>query len=629
MSWGICHGIPNFFEPPTREPFPDKPSVSLTGEELKRWQLIFGYTLEDLKILLAPMAEKGKEPLGSMGDDTPPAILSRRPRLLYDYFRQLFAQVTNPPLDAIRESLVTALDLFVGPEENLLDETPAHCRRIKLTSPILTARQLSDLRENRDGGFKSANLEMCFSARTGAMGLARGMRDLCLSASQAVRDGAGLLILTDRGMDGDKAPMPALLAVSGVHHHLIRQGLRTQCDLIVESAEPREVHHFCCLLGYGAGGIHPYLALASIKGLLDNGRIAGVYAAQAARNYIRAIEAGILKVMSKMGISTLQSYRGAQIFECLGLSGDVVHAYFTDTVSRIGGAGLDQIVGEITLRHEQGFEKWERALMRGLDSGGRYQWRRGGEVHQYQPKMLALFRQAVFEDDHPAWRAYTDLVNGQNSREGLLRGLIAIKSARASIPLAEVESWTRIVQRFKTGAMSYGAISKEDHEALAIAMNRIGARSNSGEGGEDADRFTPDENGDWRNSAIKQVASGRFGVTGAYLVNAKELQIKTAQGAKPGEGGQLPGFKVYPWIAETRHSTPYVGLISPPPHHDIYSIEDLSQLIYDLKCANPRARVSVKLVSAAGVGTVAAGVAKGGAHTILISGESGGTGANP
>lgn len=617
------------FEPPTREPFPDKPSISLTGEELTCWQHIFGYTREDLRILLAPMAEKGKEPLGSMGDDTPPAILSRRPRLLYDYFRQLFAHVTNPPLDAIRESLVTALDLFVGPEENLLDETPAHCRRIKLASPILTARQLSALRENRDGGFKSANLEMCFSARTGAMGLAMGMRDLCLSASQAVRDGAGLLILTDRGMDGDKAPMPALLAVSGVHHHLIRQGLRTQCDLIVESAEPREVHHFCCLLGYGAGGIHPYLALASIKGLLDNGRITGLDTAQAVRNYMRAIEAGILKVMSKMGISTLQSYRGAQIFECLGLSDDVVHAYFTDTVSRIGGAGLDQIVGEITRRHEQGFEKWEHALIRGLDSGGRYQWRRGGEAHQYQPKMLALYRQAVFEDDHPAWKAYTDLVNGQNSREGLLRGLIAIKPAGESIPLAEVAPWTRIVQRFKTGAMSYGSISKEAHEALAIAMNRIGARSNSGEGGEDADRFTPDENGDWRNSAIKQVASGRFGVTGAYLVNAKELQIKMAQGAKPGEGGQLPGFKVYPWIAETRHSTPYVGLISPPPHHDIYSIEDLSQLIYDLKCANPQARVSVKLVSAAGVGTIAAGVAKGGAHTILISGESGGTGASP
>jgi glutamate synthase domain-containing protein 2/glutamate synthase domain-containing protein 3 len=410
---------------------------------------------------------------------------------------------------------------------------------------------------------------------------------------------------------------------------LIRQGLRTQCDLIVESAEPREVHHFCCLLGYGAGGIHPYLALASIKGLVDNGRIAEVDGPQAAKNYIRAIEAGILKVMSKMGISTLQSYRGAQIFECLGLSDDVVRAYFTDTVSRIGGAGLDQIVGEITRRHEQGFEKWEHALMRGLDSGGRYQWRRGAEAHQYQPEMLALFRQAVFDDDHPAWKACTDLVNAQNRREGLLRGLIAIKPAKAPIPLAEVEPWTRIVQRFKTGAMSYGSISKEAHEALAIAMNRIGARSNSGEGGEDADRFTPDQNGDWRNSAIKQVASGRFGVTGAYLVNAKELQIKMAQGAKPGEGGQLPGFKVYPWIAKTRHSTPYVGLISPPPHHDIYSIEDLSQLIHDLKCANPQARISVKLVSAAGVGTIAAGVAKGGAQTILISGESGGTGASP
>ncbi|MGD9216290.1 MAG: glutamate synthase large subunit, partial [Desulfobacteraceae bacterium] len=617
------------FQPPDKEPAPCAPALPSDAESLKRRQHIFGYTQEDLKILLSPMAQQGKEPLGSMGDDTPPAILSRRPRLLYDYFKQLFAQVTNPPLDGIRESLVTALNLYIGPEQNILDETPNHCRRIKLSSPILTASQLNELRANTIDGIKSCEIGMCFTARAGAMGLARGMSDLCLAASKAVADGAGLLILTDRGVDEHTAPIPALLAVAGVHHHLIRQGTRTQCDLVVESAEPREVHHFCCLLGYGAGGIHPYLAFSSLKGLVDSGRITQLDESQAARNYIHAIEAGILKVISKMGISTLQSYRGAQIFECLGLSDDVVRQYFTETVSRIGGAGLDKIATEITRRHEQGFLKWESSKFQGLDSGGRYQWRRGGESHQYNPNTLTVFRQAVFDNDESAFGNFASQINRQNGDEGLLRGLISIKSHNRPIPIEAVEPWTDIVKRFKTGAMSYGSISQEAHEALAVAMNRIGARSNSGEGGEDPDRYRPDENGDWRNSAIKQVASGRFGVTGPYLVNARELQIKMAQGAKPGEGGQLPGFKVYPWIAKTRHSTPYVGLISPPPHHDIYSIEDLSQLIFDLKCANPRAKVSVKLVSAAGVGTIAAGVAKGGAHTILISGESGGTGASP
>jgi len=614
---------------PAEESAAGQPSVDLGAEDLARWQHIFGYTQEDLRILLAPMAQSGKEPVASMGDDTPPAILSKRPRLLYDYFRQLFAQVTNPPLDAIREALVTALDLFVGPEQNLLDETPDHCRRIKLASPILTAHQLQTLREGAGIGMPIAELEMCFSARAGAMGLAQGMSALCLAAAQAVRDGADLLVLTDRGVDAEQAPIPCLLAVAGVHHHLIRQGLRTRCDLIVESAEPREVHHFCCLLGYGAGGIHPYLALATVGDLVAGGRITDLDADQATRNYIHALEAGILKVMSKMGISTLQSYRGAQIFECLGLSDDLVREYFTDTVARIGGAGLDTVALEICRRHERGFQKWEQSERQGLDSGGRYQWRRNGEAHQYNPHTLAQFRQAVFDNDAQAWGRFSSAVDEQNRQEGLLRGLMAFKPASKPIAIEAVEPWTEIVKRFKTGAMSYGSISKEAHEALAIAMNRIGARSNSGEGGEDPDRFTPDENGDWRNSAIKQVASGRFGVTGEYLVNAQELQIKMAQGAKPGEGGQLPGFKVYPWIAKTRHSTPYVGLISPPPHHDIYSIEDLSQLIYDLKCANPEARVTVKLVSATGVGTIAAGVAKGGAHTILISGETGGTGASP
>ncbi len=611
------------------DPSPCRPSVDLDGEALSRWQHLFGYTQEDLRLLLGPMAESGKEPVGSMGDDTPPAILSKRPRLLYDYFRQLFAQVTNPPLDAIREELVTALSLFIGPEQNLLDETPAHCRRIKLPGPILTAGQLKDLRDGKVGGMTSAELKICFSAQAGALGLAQGMSDLCLAATEAVQKGVQILILTDRDVDEKQAPIPALLAVAGVHHHLIRQGLRTRCDLILESAEPREVHHFCCLLGYGAGGIHPYLALGSIRGLVKNGRLTGLQEDDAARNYIHALEAGILKVLSKMGISTLQSYRGAQIFECLGLSDDVVRQYFTDTVARIGGAGMEQVAAEILRRHHRGFETWENSRMQGLDSGGRYQWRRDGETHQYNPQSLANFRQAVFENDEHAWKRFSSQVDAQNREEGLLRGLITIKPAGKAIPIEEVEPWTDVVKRFKTGAMSYGSISKEAHEALAIAMNRIGARSNSGEGGEDPDRYKPDENGDWRSSAIKQVASGRFGVTGHYLVNARELQIKMAQGAKPGEGGQLPGFKVYPWIAETRHSTPYVGLISPPPHHDIYSIEDLAQLIFDLKCANPKARVSVKLVSATGVGTIAAGVAKGGAHTILISGETGGTGASP
>jgi glutamate synthase (NADPH/NADH) large chain len=602
---------------------------ALEGDRLQRWLHVFGYTQEDLRILLAPTAEKGKEPIGSMGDDTPPAVLSRRPRLLYDYFRQLFAQVTNPPLDAIREALVTSLTLYAGPEHNLLSENPAHGRRLKLAGPVLTDAQLAAIAQNRIPGLRSAALSMCFPVEDGVRGLTCAMEDLCAAAAAAAGQGADLLVLTDRDVDAQKAPIPALLAVAGVHHHLIRRGLRARCDLIVESAEPRESHHFCCLLGYGAAAVNPYLAMAAVRRLAGDGRIAGVDAERAVGNYIHALEAGILKVMSKMGISTLQSYRGAQIFECLGLSDEVVRRYFTHTVSRIGGAGLEQMAKETALRHDRGFRSWERTFFQGLDSGGKYQWRRDGEKHQYTPRMLALVRRAVFDDDPAAWNDFSVQVHIQNQNEGLLRGLIQFKKKGNPIPLAEVEPWSVIVRRFKTGAMSYGSISREAHEALAVAMNRIGARSNSGEGGEDPERFTPDADGTWRNSAIKQVASGRFGVTGHYLVNARELQIKMAQGAKPGEGGQLPGFKVYPWIAATRHSTPYVGLISPPPHHDIYSIEDLAQLIHDLKCANPEARISVKLVSAAGVGTVAAGVVKGGAHTVLISGESGGTGASP
>ncbi len=626
-QWVQDHQI--CFDAAIPEAIGPKPTAAFAGAQLKQWQHLFGYTQEDLKLLLAPMAEKGKEPLGSMGDDIPPAILSRRPRLLFDYFRQLFAQVTNPPLDAIREALVTALTLYLGPEHNLLSETPQHCRRLKIDSPFLTAGQFDALAEDRLPGLHSTRLAMRFVARAGAPGLARGMSDLCLAATREIEAGTNILILSDQDIDAQHAPIPSLLAVAGVHHHLIRQGLRTRCDLVVESAEPREVHHFCCLLGYGAGAIYPYLALATVVDLADGGRIEGVDAEQAMRNYIHAAEAGVLKVMSKIGISTLQSYQGAQMFECLGLSDDVIRQYFTHTISRIGGAGLDQMTQEIGMRHQLGFNPKTSDPLSGLASGGKYKWRRNGEYHQYNPQTLALFRQAVFKNDHQAWNAFSTEVNAQNCTEGLLRGLMILKPRAQPVPLEEVEPWDQIVKRFKTGAMSYGSISKEAHEALAIAMNRLGARSNSGEGGEDPHRYVPDESGDWRNSAIKQVASGRFGVTGHYLVNAKELQIKMAQGAKPGEGGQLPGFKVYPWIAKTRHSTPYVGLISPPPHHDIYSIEDLSQLIYDLNCANPRARVTVKLVSSAGVGTIAAGVAKGGAHTVLISGESGGTGASP
>jgi glutamate synthase domain-containing protein 2/glutamate synthase domain-containing protein 1/glutamate synthase domain-containing protein 3 len=601
----------------------------IAGRELTRRQQLFGYTLEDLKMILMPMIVEGKEPVGSMGDDIAPAILSSRGRLLYDYFKQLFAQVTNPPLDAIREALVTSLNTYLGAEGNLLEASAEHCRRLKLERPVLTDSQLAAVRAAGLPGIRAATLDMCFPIQTGSAGLAHGMERLCREASGAVQDGAGVLILSDRCVDDRQAPISALLAVAGVHHHLIRQGLRTRCALVVESAEPREVHHFCCLLGYGAAAVNPYLVYATIDDGIASGKFPLADRAAAVRNYNHAVAAGILKVMSKNGISTLQSYQGAQIFECLGLAEAVVDRFFTDTATRISGADLDGLAEQVLRRHERAFEDWDSASPPPLASGGKYKWRRDGEAHQYNPQMLARFRQAVFNEDWQAWKAYSESVDAQNRTEGLLRGLIALKPAQAPIPLEAVEPWTEIVKRFKTGGMSYGSISKEAHEALAIAMNRIGGRSNSGEGGEDADRFTPDPNGDWRNSAIKQVASGRFGVTIAYLVNCRELQIKMAQGAKPGEGGQLPGFKVYPWIAQTRRSMPYVGLISPPPHHDIYSIEDLSQLIYDLKRANARARISVKLVAAVGVGTIAAGVVKGGADCVLISGDTGGTGASP
>jgi glutamate synthase (NADPH/NADH) large chain len=604
---------------------PAKAPPAIIADDLSREQRRFGYTAEDLKLILAPMAAKGIEPTGSMGDDIPLAILSRRPRLLYDYFRQLFAQVTNPPLDAIREKLVTSLSSTIGSEKNLFTETAGHCRQLTIAHPVLLPDELAAIRAAEIDDIRSAELAISWPVAEGGEGLNRALDALGEQADRQVEAGARLLILSDRHIQAGDAPMPALLATSAVHHQLIVTGRRARCGLIVETGEAREIHHICCLLGYGAGAVVPWLALATIDNLARQGRLGNIDAQTARKHYIAATNKGILKVLSKMGISTLQSYRGAQIFECVGLDRSVTDRWFTGTVSRIGGADMQAIARETRVRCAA-VEQSSDAL---LEAGGRYKWRRDGETHQYNPHTIPLIQQAVRQNNEAAWQQFSRSIQRLNREEGLIRGLLDFRAVNRPIPLEEVEPWTEIVKRFKTGAMSYGSISKEAHETQAIAMNRLGGKSNSGEGGEDADRFTPDANGNWRNSAIKQIASGRFGVTITYLASAAEIQIKMAQGAKPGEGGQLPGEKVYPWIAKTRHSTPYVGLISPPPHHDIYSIEDLAQLIYDLKCANPTARINVKLVSEVGVGTVAAGVAKAGADVILISGESGGTGASP
>jgi glutamate synthase (NADPH/NADH) large chain len=589
----------------------------------------FGYSFEDLKLILLPMAQEGKEPLGSMGDDTPLAVLSSKPRLLYDYFKQLFAQVTNPPLDAIREELVTSLVNYTGREHNILNETPEHCHQFKLDQPILTNEQLLQIREMFVGDIRAITIPILYKIAEGGRGLRHAIRNICLAASRAVDDGVTVIILSDRGGDENLAPIPAVLATAAVHHHLISEMKRTNCSLIIESGEPREVHHFCVLIGYGASAINPYLAYQAIDDFYQKGWIKDMSSGTALRNYIKAASAGILKVMSKMGISTLQSYQGAQIFEAIGLNQEVIDKYFVGTTSRIGGVDLDTISQEVFLRHQRAYPGKFLRKRRDLEDAGLYQWRRRGEYHHFNPLTIAKLQQATREKNQSIFREFSQLINNQNHNIATLRGLFEFKKNVKAIPLSEVEPWTEIVKRFKTGAMSYGSISKEAHETLAIAMNRIGGKSNSGEGGEDPNRFTADKNGDSRNSAIKQVASGRFGVTIEYLVHAREIQIKMAQGAKPGEGGQLPGWKVYPEIARTRHSTPYVGLISPPPHHDIYSIEDLAQLIYDLKNANPEARINVKLVSEIGVGTVAAGVAKGKADVVLISGHDGGTGASP
>jgi len=591
-------------------------------------QRAFGYTEEDLRILIAPMAQNGTEPIGSMGTDTALAVLSDRPRLLYDYFKQLFAQVTNPPLDAIREELVTDMGSTLGAEGNVLAPNAESCHHIKVDYPVITNAELAKLRNLDNPAFQSCTLPMLFDPRTGANGLEQAMANLCATASAAVAGGATLLVISDRGLSQQHAPIPALLATAGVHHHLVREGSRTRCALIVETGEARECHHMALLVGYGAAVINPYLAFETIGQLLLNGELQDLSEDQATQHYVAACTKGILKVMSKMGISTLQSYRGAQIFEAVGLEKSFIDRYFTWTASRIGGIGITTIAEEIARRHTVAFPVRGRPDEE-LDSGGEYQWRRDGEYHLFNPETVFKLQHASRSGQYEIYREYAELVNDQSQKRATLRGLLHFTETANPIPIEEVEPVENIYKRFSTGAMSYGSISAEAHETLAIAMNRIGGKSNTGEGGENPKRFTADENGDLRRSAIKQVASGRFGVTSEYLINADDLQIKMAQGAKPGEGGQLPGFKVYPWIAEVRHSTPGVGLISPPPHHDIYSIEDLAQLIHDLKNSNPNARVHVKLVAEVGVGTVAAGVAKAHSDVVLISGHDGGTGASP
>jgi glutamate synthase (NADPH/NADH) large chain len=600
-----------------------------------RRQQAFGYTHEDLRVLMTPMAQSGEEALGSMGTDTALAVLSDRPRLLYDYFTQLFAQVTNPPLDAIREELVTSMGGTIGPEGNLLEPSPNACRQIQVDFPVLHNDQVAKLRHLPPGSpFRSTTLPLLYNPDEDGPGLERAMAELCRRASAAVAAGYGILILSDRGVDATHAPIPSLLATAGVHHHLVREGTRTKCGLLIETGDAREVHHVALLIGYGAGSVNPYLAFETLDDLTRQGLI-GIPLTQAIANYIKALNKGVLKVMSKMGISTLQSYCGAQIFEAVGLDREFVEKYFTSTASRIGGVGVKEISEEVRQRHARAFRGQHDGVARnfssanGLESGGEYQWRRDGEVHLFNPDTVFKLQHATRTGQYSIFKDYTRLVDDQSRQRATLRGLFGFKPAGPPVPLDEVESIASILPRFSTGAMSYGSISQEAHETLAIAMNRMGAKSNTGEGGEDPARYVPDANGDSRRSAIKQVASGRFGVTSEYLVSADDLQIKMAQGAKPGEGGQLPGHKVYPWIAKVRLSTPGVGLISPPPHHDIYSIEDLAQLIFDLKNANPSARVHVKLVAESGVGTVAAGVSKAHADVVLISGHDGGTGASP
>jgi len=591
-------------------------------------QQAFGYTFEDLRFILGPMANEGVQPLGSMGTDTPLAVLSNKPQLLYNYFKQLFAQVTNPPIDPIREEIITSTETMIGTEGNLLAPTPKSCRMIKLEHPILTNEDLEKLRHVDRPGFKPVTLPILFKASEGTLGLEYALDQLFAATDKAIIGGSNIIILSDRGISAENAPIPAMLAVAGLHHHLIRQGTRTRVGIVLESGEPREVHHFALLIGYGCSAINPYFAYDSLDDMIHEGLLVDVDHKTAVKKYIKAVVKGVVKTMAKMGISTIQSYRGAQIFEAIGLNHSVIDKYFTWTVSRIEGVGLDVLAEEALARHRQAFP--ERPVDNvALDTGGQYQWRDDGEFHLFNPQSIHKLQLACRLGSYKLFKEYAELINHQAQNLCTLRGLLDFNWAEKSVPIGEVEPVESNVKRFKTGAMSYGSISQETHEALAIAMNRLGGKSNTGEGGEDPERYVPLPNGDSKNSAIKQVASGRFGVTSHYLVNARELQIKMAQGAKPGEGGELPGCKVYPWIAKTRLTTPGVGLISPPPHHDIYSIEDLAQLIHDLKNANRNARVSVKLVAEVGVGTVAAGVAKAHADVVLISGHDGSTGASP
>jgi len=605
---------------PLNVPQPDHPT-------LRQRQQAFGYTVEELKMVITPMVMAGEEPVSSMGTDTPLAVLSEQPQLLFKYFKQLFAQVTNPPIDPIREELVMSLVTNIGPKPNVMAETPEACRRIKVQQPILTNADLEKIRQIADPHFKGKTLRLLFRVAEGPDGLCAAVDDLCQQASQAIKDGYKFLILSDRGVNEEWAPIPSLLGISAVHHHLVRECSRTEVGLILETGEPRDVHHFAGLIGYGAGTINPYLVFETLVDMERDGYLPeGLDAATAQAKFIKAINKGLLKIFSKMGISTVQSYCGAQIFEAIGLNHELVDRYFTGTASRIEGIGIREIGEETLRRHKLAYEP---APIRQLDFGGEVHYRVQGEHHNWNPETIYKLQHATHSNDPKTYKEFAALVNDESKRRSNIRGLLEIKTLPQPIPLEEVEPAKEIIKRFTTGAMSFGAISKEAHETLAVAMNRIGGKSNTGEGGEDPGRFVPLPNGDSKNSAIKQVASARFGVTTDYLVHAKELQIKMAQGAKPGEGGQLPGHKVDETIAKLRYATPGVQLISPPPHHDIYSIEDLAQLIYDLKNSNPQADISVKLVAEIGVGTVAAGVSKAKADKVLISGDSGGTGASP
>jgi len=591
-------------------------------------QRAFGYTHEDTEIILSAMGATGKEPLGSMGADNPLAILSDKPQQLSHYFKQLFAQVTNPPIDPIRERIVMDLRTYVGGFKNVLEETPEHCRRIAISQPCLTNEQMSKLRYVDKFHFQTKKLNMCFVADGSEGALEHALDRICRYAIDAIDDGYSIICLSDRGLDSDHCPIPSVLATSAVHHHLIREGKRGKVDIIVEAGDVREVHHFATVLGFGASAVNPYLAIESVVELQEKGLLGEIDASKAIQNYVKAVGGGLLKIFSKMGISTLASYQGAQIFEILGINSDVVGKYFTGATSRIEGMNLDMIAQEALMKHRNGFPT-RGGGPKVLDPGGEYHWRKDGERHLFNPDTIRLLQESTREGDYKKFKEYSKIVNTQNKEAFTLRGLMDFKSDRDSIPLDEVEDTEHILKRFVTGAMSFGSISWEAHTTLAIAMNRIGGKSNSGEGGEDTRRFTPEENGDNMCSATKQIASGRFGVNSYYLTNAQELQIKMAQGAKPGEGGHLPGHKVSGWIGRTRNSTPGVGLISPPPHHDIYSIEDLAQLIFDLKNSNRDARINVKLVSETGVGTIAAGVCKAKADAVLIAGFDGGTGASP